>query len=80
MAGRAQQVDDKKRQRELDEQEKLRELEQLKEDWRQYIQELEQEKLNKEATKAQYVCDLNGQVRYLRKLKVTLRPFKSIIS
>jgi hypothetical protein len=69
MAGRALQVEDKRRALEAEEEEKQRELETLKKDWKLYLDELEQERLNKEAKKVQYVCDLNGQVRYLTQLK-----------
>jgi len=68
-AGRALQVEDLKAKREREEMERQEEIAHLKEDWRQYLEELDNDKAVSSQKKAQYRCDLDSQTNYSHLVK-----------
>jgi hypothetical protein len=71
LAGRSQQIDDLKSQREKEEMERQQEIKFLKEDWKEYIREMEYEKELQSKKRQQYRSDLDCQVQYQGTVKVT---------
>lgn len=72
LAGRAQQIDDLKALREKEEMERQKELQDLKDDWKLYMQELEAEKQLLQRKKMQYRSDLDCQTQYQGIVKVII--------
>lgn len=70
LAGRAQQIDDLKALRDKEEMERQKELRYLKEDWKQYLREVEYEKEVQLKKRQQYRNDLDCQLQYQATVKV----------
>jgi hypothetical protein len=70
MAGRSLQLQDLEKKREIEEEERVREMILLKEDWKRYLQDLDIEKEERCVKKDQYRTDLDSQVAYNAKLHV----------
>ncbi|OXA63043.1 trichoplein keratin filament-binding protein [Folsomia candida] len=69
LAGRAQQIDDLKALRDKEEMERQKELRYLKEDWKQYLREVEYEKEVQLKKRQQYRNDLDCQLQYQATVK-----------
>ena len=72
MAGRSLQVADLEKKREFEEQERIKEMLLLKEDWKRYLRDFDNEKQERVEKQQQYRCDLDCQMAYNNKLQVRI--------
>jgi len=80
LAGRALQVQELEAERVKEQLERKREVDELKADWRRYLQELDHEKAQKVQKQLAYRADLDSQMQYLSTIHVCYVDISTICS